>query len=155
MSLLRQQSLIPLCCRTKQQYAFSKPKEPQKKLSFLRRLLYNDMNKTMYFGNIHSGEIWEGMILSERCHFSMKPDRKKGLLGLIIAACFFLIFMLGYGSWVRGSAFFVLFAATGFVKLDFPKKRENDAAYWVWTLLCMVFLVLFPYYEIYEMEEIK
>ena len=90
--------------------------------------------------------------MSERYHISVKPDRKKGLLGLIIAACFFLIFMLGYGSWVRGSAFFVLFAATGFLKLDFPTKRETYAAYWIWTLLCLVFLVLFPYYEIYEMR---
>ncbi len=88
--------------------------------------------------------------MSDRYRISAKLDRRKGKLGLLMATCFFLIFMLGYGSWLRGSVFFTLFAAAGFLKLDFGKHRETCAAYCIWTVLCVIFLVLFPYYEIYD-----
>ncbi len=88
--------------------------------------------------------------MAEGYRFPVKMDRKKGMLGLAIAACFFLFFTLGYASWLKGSVFFVLFAAAGFLKLDFRKKRTIGAAYCIWTLLCVFFLALFPYYEIYN-----
>lgn len=88
--------------------------------------------------------------MSEKHRFSVKTDRKKGLLGLILAACFFLMFMLEHGSWLRGSVFFAAFAAAGFLKFDFAKKRTAYAAYCIWTALCVAFLALFPYYEIYN-----
>lgn len=88
--------------------------------------------------------------MSERYHISAKPDRRKGKLGLLLAAFFFLIFMLGYSSWLRGSIFFMLFAAAGFFQFDFKETRTAYAAYCIWTLLCVAFLALFPYYEIYN-----
>ena len=88
--------------------------------------------------------------MAEKHRFPVKTDRKKGMLGLAMAAFFFLLFMLGYASWLRGSVFFVLFAAAGFFQFDFKEKRIIYAAYCIWTLLCIVFLALFPYYEIYN-----
>ena len=88
--------------------------------------------------------------MAEQHRFPVKTDRKKGMLGLAMAAFFFLLFMLGYASWLRGSVFFVLFAAAGFFQFDFKEKRIIYAAYCIWTLLCIVFLALFPYYEIYN-----
>lgn len=88
--------------------------------------------------------------MSDRYRISIKPDRRKGTLGLLMAACFFLFFLLGYGSWLRGSVFFVLFTVAGFLKFDFATEKETYIAYGIWTVLCIIFLALFPYYEIYD-----
>lgn len=88
--------------------------------------------------------------MSDEYRISVCVDRKKGKVGLFLAGAFFLLFLLGYTSWIRGSVFFVLFAAVGFLRLDITGKPGIFAAYGVWTILCIGFLTLFPFYEIYD-----
>lgn len=74
----------------------------------------------------------------------------KGIWGLILAMFFFLLFTFGYDSGLTGVLCFFAFAGSGCLKIDFAEEKTAYAAYGVWTIFCVVFLILFPYYEIYN-----
>lgn len=92
----------------------------------------------------------EESTVSEERRISVGINSKKGKIGLMLAVFFFLLFSLGYSSWVMGSVFCVLFAVAGFLKINPPDRKCLYTAYGIWTVLCIVFLALFPYYEIYD-----
>lgn len=75
---------------------------------------------------------------------------KTSIPGILFGVILFAVLSFGYASPLAGSIGFLAFAAVSFLRLELSDKRAVLTLYGIWTAFCIAFLILFPYYEIYQ-----
>lgn len=79
----------------------------------------------------------------------LQLDKKKGIVGLILGAAAFVLFLLAYGSAKYGIVFAVLFGITGFLRLNVCSRTWNRVLHLVWAVPFFPLVFFTSFHEIF------